>query len=85
MFYDKTKTYFIKVNVPLCIAIIRIANKAHINDISNSIILGMQHNLRHFQGEVSFTKNIYKVLDNYLLIICNILSELTWFWTKSSK
>lgn len=37
-------------------AIIRIANKAHINDISNSIIFGIQHNLRHLQGEVSFTK-----------------------------
>lgn len=38
-------------------AIISVTNKMHINDISNSIMLGIQHNLRHFQGEVSFTKN----------------------------
>jgi len=56
LFHVKTKTYFIKVSVPLFIAIISDTNKTHRNDISNSIMFGMQHNLRHFQGEVSFTK-----------------------------
>jgi len=56
LFHIKTETYFIKVNVPLFIAIISVTNKTHRNDISNSIMFGMQHNLRHFQGEVSFTK-----------------------------
>lgn len=57
----KTKTYFIKVSVPLSIAIIRATNKTHINDNSNSIMFGMQHNLRHFQGEVGLTKKLYNI------------------------
>lgn len=37
-----------------------IASKTQINDNSNSIMFGMQHNLRHFHGEVIFTiKKIY--------------------------
>lgn len=65
----KTKTYFIKVSVPLSIITnISATNKTHINDNSNSIIFGIQHNLRHFQGEVSLTKND-KQLFKYLLSI----------------
>lgn len=37
--------------------IISVINKILINDNSNSIIFGIQHNLRHFQGDVSFTEN----------------------------
>jgi len=64
LFPVKTKTYFTKVNVPLFIAIISVNNNTHRNDISNSIMFGMQHNLRHFQGEVGFTK-----IDILLIII----------------
>lgn len=51
-----TQTYLIEVSVSLSIARISDTNKTHRNDISNNIMFGMQHNLRHFQGEVSLTK-----------------------------
>lgn len=75
LFYVKTKTYFIKVSVPLFIATISVTNKTHRNDNSNSIMFGMQHNLRHFQGEVSFTKICMDY--QYLLFIRNKKNKLT--------
>lgn len=56
--YSYIKTYFIKVILVLSPAIISVTNKMQINDISNRIMFGIQHNLRHFQGEVSFTEMI---------------------------
>lgn len=41
----------------------------------------MQHNLRHFHGEVGFTEN--NIL-NYLSDIIMNTNLLTRFWTKSS-
>lgn len=41
----------------------------------------MQHNLRHFHGEVGFTEN--NTLNYFSDIIMNI-NLLTRFWTKSS-
>lgn len=57
------------MSVPLSIAIISVTNKTLINDNSNSIMFGIQHNLRHFQGEVSFTEN--NKYNNYLFIKCH--------------
>lgn len=72
----KTKTYFIKVSVPLSIAIISATNKIHINDNSKSIMFGMQHNFRHFQGEVSLTKsNKYNIIK--VLIKCNKINKFS--------
>lgn len=62
---------------------IKVTNKTHVNDNSNNIMFGMQHNLRHFHGEVGLTEN--NIL-NYLLDIINneYKFTLTRFWTKSS-
>lgn len=50
-------TYSIIDNVQYFIAIIRVTNKTHMNNSSNNIMFGIQHNFRHFQGEVGFTRN----------------------------
>lgn len=50
-------------------AIISVTNKTLIKDNSNRIMFGIQHNLRHFQGEVSFTEN--NIHNYYLFKRCH--------------